>query len=184
MGAEERYPWQEACAQAIRESHPVEVTGKQRYRAGVRVGQTEEEGRAFFCYSWHWCQELEGTDIDLGWLSHSTLTPTLIFYLSIIVPWWGLISKFHFPNCLWRIFWSSREKKGLLINGVQFWSEVSAAIGSRTAFVFGGKRVKSRQVGGCHSNTVLVCLLSLCLNLHGDDGGESRRGSMSTFPGC
>jgi len=66
MGAGERCPWQEACAQAIRESHPVEVTGKRRYRAGVRVGQTEEEGRAFFCYSWHWCQELKGTDIDLG----------------------------------------------------------------------------------------------------------------------
>lgn len=120
MGPRERYPWQEACAQAIRESHPVEVTGKQRYRAGVRVGQTEEEGRAFFCYSWHWCQELEGTDIDLGWLSHPTLTPTLIFYLSIIVPWWGLISKFHFPNCAFDVFSEALgEKKGLLINGVQ-----------------------------------------------------------------
>ena len=61
---------------------------------------------------------------------------------------------------------------------------MSAAISGRTAFVFGGKRMQSRQVGGCHSDAVLICLLSPCLNLHGDDGGESRGGSVNTFPGC
>lgn len=65
MGAAARGPEQERHAQAIREGSPEEATGELRSGADGGVSQTEEEG-CFSVTHWHCCQELEGTDTDLG----------------------------------------------------------------------------------------------------------------------